>query len=73
MFLFRVLVFLSGLGKFLVSSIVACWYFEEGEPSHPFLKSIGRSIKVFGSIAFGSLLITVVMVIRIMLQIVYVQ
>lgn len=68
-YLVRVLVFISGLGKFMVSSIVACWYFEEGEPRHPFLKSLCRSIKCFGSIALGSFLITVVITIRVVLQI----
>lgn len=68
--LFRVMFFIEGLGSYWSSSTVAIWYFEEGDPSHPIMKSIGRSFLQFGSIAFGSLLIAIVIFIRIMLEII---
>jgi hypothetical protein len=52
---------------------VAIWYFEEGNPHSPFFKSLCRSIKVFGSLAFGSLILTIVIVIRWFLMLVNVQ
>jgi solute carrier family 44 (choline transporter-like protein), member 2/4/5 len=51
-----------------VSSTAAIWYFEEGEPSTPVLRSFCRVFYHLGSIAFGSLLIAIVMAVRIVLE-----
>lgn len=61
-------MFLDGLGLYLVSSTVAIWYFEEGSPRSPIIRSICRSFKSFGSIVFGSLLLTIITVIRVVLE-----
>ena len=61
------IMFLDGLGLYLVSSTVAIWYFEEGSPRSPIIRSFCRSFKNSGSIVFGSLLLTIITVLRIVL------
>jgi|694.fasta_scaffold75182_4 hypothetical protein len=56
------------MGDYWTCSTVAIWYFEEGNPSSPVCRSIGRSFKQVGSLAFGSLIVAIVMFLRIMLE-----
>lgn len=63
-----VINFFAGLGAFWVSSTAAIWYFESGNPTSPVTRSFCRSFYHLGSIAFGSLLIAIVMFIRIVLE-----
>jgi hypothetical protein len=63
----RIMFFFEGLGAYWISSTVAIWYFEEGNPNSPILRSICRSFKSMGSIVFGSLLLAIVTVIRLIL------
>jgi hypothetical protein len=57
-------MYLSGLGKYLVASTTAIWYFESGLPYNPVIRSICRSIKHIGSIALGSFLLTLVFIVQ---------
>jgi hypothetical protein len=52
----------------MISSSVAIWYYEEGYPERPILRSVPRLIKSAGSIAFGSLLLLITFIIRLALQ-----
>lgn len=63
----RIGFFIEGLGCYWTASTVSIWYFSEGSPEHPILRSICFSLKQLGSIAFGSLLIAVVVFIRMVL------
>lgn len=65
---FRIILFFEALGGYWASSTVALWYFESGNPTAPIIRSVCRSIKSFGSIAFGSLLLTVVTVVKVVLE-----
>lgn len=59
---------LDAIGDYWVSSTVAIWYFEKGEPRSPVSRSICRAFKQLGSLAFGSLVVSIVVFIRIMLE-----
>jgi len=59
--------FFSAVEAFWVSSTAALWYFEEGDPTAPVLRSFCRIFYHVGSLAFGSLLIAIVMFLRIVL------
>lgn len=66
--IFRIIFFLEAIGDYWICSTVAIWYYEEGEPRSPICRSICRSFKQFGSLAFGSLIIAFVVFLRILLQ-----
>ena len=61
-------MFIGGCEKYLVSSSVAIWYYEEGYPDKPILRSLPRLLKSTGSVALGSFLISVTIVIRLLLS-----
>ena len=61
-------MFFDGLGCYWICSSASIWYFEEGDPDRPLIKSICRSLKASGSIAFGSFIIAVVALIRMILE-----
>ena len=60
--------FLEAVGDYWVCSTVAIWYFEKGEPRSPVWRSVCRSLKQLGSLAFGSLIVAIVVFIRVMLE-----
>lgn len=64
----RILLFFSGSHKYIISSAVAIWYYEEGSPDKPILRSIPRLIKSIGSVALGSFLIMITVVARLVLS-----
>jgi hypothetical protein len=49
-------------------STIAIWYFESGDPSFPICRSIRRSLKQIGSLAFGAFILAVMIMIRITLE-----
>ncbi len=63
-----IVLFFEGIGMYWSSSVVAIWYFEDGNPTNPILRTICRSFRNFGSIAFGSGLLAVVTVLRVVLE-----
>jgi hypothetical protein len=66
-YFYRIIFFLEAMGDYWTCSTVAIWYFEQGDPSSPICRSIARSFKQVGSIAFGSLIVAIVVFIRIVL------
>lgn len=56
------------MGDYWTCSSVAIWYFEQGEPRSPIYRSICRSLKQVGSLAFGSLIISIVVLLRLAME-----
>jgi hypothetical protein len=67
-------VFISDLGEMALAGVFASWYFNkeprrENMGSSPVLRSFVRSIKYHsGSLAFGSLIITIIKIIRLIIE-----
>lgn len=55
---------MEALGNYWTSSTVAIWYYEQPDPHRPISRSLGRAFKQIGSLAFGSLIIAVVVLIK---------
>jgi len=65
--------FILAMGEMVVAGAIASWYFseppEKKPPSRPVLKSLKRTCRYhLGSLAFGSLIIAIVQMIRFMLK-----
>ena len=72
--------FIIAIGFFIVASTAGCWYFSEGEGVNnkvvdkPIRKSVYNLLRYhLGSIAFGSLILAIVWIIRAILNYIHEQ
>lgn len=60
--------FVDALSQFILASSAAIWYFAQDNCHRPVMKSFYRAFRYhLGSIAFGSLLVAIVQMIRLIL------
>ena len=71
--LFWILFFVSALGEMVMAGVFAGWYWtldkEHDLPSSPIISSLYRTLRYhLGTLAFGSLVLTIVRMIRVMIE-----